>query len=105
MPDLLKLVGAPSPDELDLDAINAKLATANPEDVIRFARDTFGDDVITTSSFGAESALMLHLVSRVIDKPRVVFIDTGFLHPETYWFAEELTKLPVMRIGAAMRPH
>ena len=92
MPEPLKLVGARASAELDLDAINAKLGTASPEDVVRFARDTFGDDVITTSSFGAESALMLHLVSRVIDKPRVVFIDTGFLHPETYWFAEELTK-------------
>jgi phosphoadenosine phosphosulfate reductase len=92
MAESLKLVPASTALEIDLDAVNEALANATPEDVIRFARDTFGDDVITTSSFGAESALMLHLVSRVIQKPRVVFLDTGYLHPETYWFAEELTK-------------
>lgn len=92
MAESLKLVAANAPLEIELGAVNQKLASATPEEVIRFARDTFGDDVITTSSFGAESALMLHLVSRVIQKPRVVFLDTGYLHPETYWFAEELTK-------------
>jgi phosphoadenosine phosphosulfate reductase len=92
MHESLKLVDARAGLEIDLDSVNAKLAAATPEEVVRFARDTFGDAVITTSSFGAESALMLHLVSRVISKPRVVFLDTGYLHPETYWFAEELTK-------------
>src|SRR5688572_29202893 len=92
MAESLKLVPASTSLEIDLEAVNAQLANATPEDVVRFARDTFGDDVITTSSFGAESALMLHLVSRVIQKPRVVFLDTGYLHPETYWFAEEQTK-------------
>jgi phosphoadenosine phosphosulfate reductase len=92
MAEPLKLVGAQDSLELELDAVNEKLASATPEEVLRFARDTFGSDVITTSSFGAESALMLHLVSGVIPKPRVVFLDTGYLHPETYWFAEELTK-------------
>lgn len=58
--------------------------------VLEWTRLTFGDDVILTSSFGAESALMLHLVSEVIPNVRVVFIDTGYLFPETYRFAREL---------------
>ena len=45
-----------------------------------------------SSSFGAESALMLHLVTRDAPGIPIVFLDTGYLFPETYQFAEELTQ-------------
>jgi phosphoadenosine phosphosulfate reductase len=35
---------------------------------------------------------MLHLATRVAPEIPVVFIDTGYLFPETYRFADELTK-------------
>jgi phosphoadenosine phosphosulfate reductase len=83
------------PDEapnLDLDALNAELRDAAAEDVLEWARNTFGDDLVLTSSFGADSAVMLHLVHRIAPRTRVLFLDTGYLFPETYQFAEELTK-------------
>jgi len=66
------------------------LVRQGPEAIVRWTSQSFHDDVILTSSFGAESAVMLHLVSRIIPSVRVVFIDTGYLFPETYRFAEEL---------------
>ncbi len=87
----LKLVGPHHPP-LDLAAINDRLAGAAPETVLGWARDTFNGSIILTSSFGADSALMLHLVTRVIPRITVVFLDTGYLFPETYRFAEELTE-------------
>lgn len=87
----LKLVESPAP-ELDLDAVNARLASASAEAVLEWARDEFGTDLIMSSSFGAESAVMLHLVSKVIPDVPVVFVDTGYLFPETYQFAEELSR-------------
>jgi phosphoadenosine phosphosulfate reductase len=86
----LKLVDSRDPAALDLDALNLRLAEASPEAVLEWARDTFGEQLILTSSFGADSALMLHLVSRVIPRIPVVFLDTGYLFPETYQFAEAL---------------
>ncbi len=45
-----------------------------------------------SSSFGAQSAVMLHLlVSRKPDIP-VVVIDTGYLFPETYRFIDSMTE-------------
>lgn len=38
---------------------------------------------VVTSSFGAESAPLLHMLSRVAPKVPVVFLDTGFHFPET----------------------
>src|ERR1700722_2530713 len=45
---------------------------------------------VLTSSFGAQAAVMLHLVNQVIPKIPVVLIDTGYLFPETYRFIDDL---------------
>jgi phosphoadenosine phosphosulfate reductase len=92
---------------IDLPAVNAGLEGAPASEVLSWTRDVFGDDVILSSSFGAESALMLHLVKQWLPNVRVVFIDTGYLFPETYRFAEELTQrfdLDVRVYGPAMTP-
>lgn len=86
----------PAPPAIDLDRVHADLSAVagSPSDralaVVRWAVRSFGDRLIMTSSFGAESAVMLHLVTRVVPDIPVVFIDTGYLFPETYRFAEQL---------------
>lgn len=67
------------------------LEQATAEERVRWAVETFGDGLVLTTSFGIQSALMLHLVTRVAPKIPVVFIDTGYLFPETYRFARDLT--------------
>ncbi|HEX3914768.1 MAG TPA: phosphoadenylyl-sulfate reductase [Steroidobacteraceae bacterium] len=47
---------------------------------------------VLTSSFGAQSAVMLHLVNEVNPGVTVVLLDTGYLFPETYSFIDELTE-------------
>jgi len=47
---------------------------------------------VLTSSFGAQAAVTLHLVTRVRPRIPVVLIDTGYLFPETYRFVDELTQ-------------
>jgi phosphoadenosine phosphosulfate reductase len=54
---------------------------------------------VLTSSFGAQAAVMLHLVNRVIPGIPVVLIDTGYLFPETYRFIDTLTE----RLGLDLR--
>jgi len=104
MAEALRLVPASStstpPSELrrstladsDRERLNKELESESPESIVAWAGRTFGESVILSSSFGAESALMLHLVTRVLPKIRVVFLDTGYLFPETYRFAEDLRK-------------
>lgn len=77
---------------LDLPILNARLGTASAEEITRFAVDTFGDGLILSSSFGAQAAVMLRLATLVKPNIPVVFVDTGYLFPETYKFADELTK-------------
>lgn len=50
-------------------------------------------DVLLTSSFGANSAFLLHLVSQVQPRQKVYFIDTTYHFPETIAYKEQLTSL------------
>lgn len=70
---------------------NQLLAALNPQERIEWAEATFGAGLVLSSSFGIQSAVMLHLATRVVPGIPVIFIDTGYLFPETYRFIDELT--------------
>ena len=76
---------------VDLAAVNGKLSHEPAEERIAWAAREYGGGLVLSSSFGAQAAVMLGLVSRVAPGIPVVFIDTGYLFPETYRFADELT--------------
>ncbi len=52
----------------------------------------FGSSLVLSTSFGAQSAVMLHLATQLAPGIPVVFVDTGYLFPETYLFADLLTQ-------------
>jgi phosphoadenosine phosphosulfate reductase len=66
--------------------------------LIERAAAAHGDGLVLSTSFGIHSAAMLHLATRVVPRIPVVWADTGYLPPETYRFAEELTE----RLGLAL---
>jgi len=78
--------------DIDLRTANQQLAGADPLQIVRWATETFGDRLVMSSSFGIQAAVMLHLVTSIAPKTPVIFIDTGYLFPETYTFAEALTQ-------------
>ena len=49
-------------------------------------------DIALVSSFGAESAALLHLVSQIDSSVPVLFLDTGKHFPETLAYRDELTE-------------
>ncbi len=71
---------------------NARLEKLPPEDRLAYAVDLFGDKLMFTSSFGAGSAVLLHLWSRVASHLPVIFLDTGFLFSETLAYKNLLAK-------------
>jgi phosphoadenosine phosphosulfate reductase len=81
---------APRGPSLDLARENARLEKASPEERLAFAAETFGEDLLFTSSFGAQSGVLLHLWSVVCRHLPVTFIDTGFLFDETLVYRNEL---------------
>jgi len=57
---------------------------------LQWAQATFGGGVVASTSFGIQSALTLHLLHTHAPQVPVVFVDTGYLFPETYQYAELL---------------
>lgn len=75
-----------------LTNVNPDLALHSAEERVAWAVETFGERLVMSTSFGIQSAVMLHLVAQVAPRMPVVFIDTGYLFPETYRFADDLTR-------------
>lgn len=76
--------------EIDVAWQNAQLETQTAQDRVAWAVETFGDRLVMSSSFGAQAAVMLHLVTSFKPNIPVVLVDTGYLFPETYQFIDEL---------------
>jgi phosphoadenosine phosphosulfate reductase len=83
-------VANPVADKLDLDAINPMLESRDAIKIVEWSIATFGDDIVMTSSFGEQASVLLHMATRVKPNIRIIFIDTGYLFPETYQFMEDL---------------
>lgn len=73
----------------NLQARADKLSAA---ELIEESSELFGDRLVLSTSFGIQSAVMLHLATTVVPRIPVIWIDTGYLFPETYRFAEELSQ-------------
>lgn len=77
--------------ESQLEAVNPCLEGMAAQERVQWALDFLPAEPILTSSFGAQSAVMLHLVSGLRADIPVVLIDTGYLFPETYSFIDQLS--------------
>lgn len=95
--DLARLDGIGALDELEsrrhaLDHCNELFASRSAEERVAWALQHLPSRHVLTSSFGAQAAVSLHLVTRHAPDIQVIFIDTGYLFPETYRFVDELAE-------------
>jgi phosphoadenosine phosphosulfate reductase len=76
----------------DLEEINVTLSKLNAEQRIIWAIENLPPNAMLSSSFGIQSAVMLHLVTQQVPDIPIVLTDTGYLFPETYQFIEQLAE-------------
>ena len=101
----LTVVREPS-DQHALQTINDAFESFSALKRVERAIELLPATHVMTSSFGAQAAVMLHLVNEVAPRIPVVLIDTGYLFPETYRFVDDLTErlrlnLKVVRSNAS----
>jgi phosphoadenosine phosphosulfate reductase len=76
--------------ELAID-LNARFENASAQEVIAFAvREGFQGSVGAVSSFGTESAVLLHLIASVEKSTPILFLDTGKHFGETLDYKRDL---------------
>jgi phosphoadenosine phosphosulfate reductase len=67
--------------------------------------DLFAGHIALVSSFGADSAVLLHMVSRIAPATPVIFIDTGHLFPETLIYRDQLVATLGLTDVRTVRPN
>jgi phosphoadenosine phosphosulfate reductase len=71
---------------------SAELESRSAQERVAFALEHLPGPHVLTSSFGAQAAVSLHLVTRLAPDIPVIVVDTGYLFPETYRFIDELSQ-------------
>ena len=71
-----------------------------PEERLAWGLNQFGERFALTTSFGIQSAVLLHMLSTLPggDAVPVIWVDTGYLPAETYCYANQLTDLLKIRL-------
>ena len=75
---------------VNLDVATRELAGRSAEEILKWAADAFGDRVAVACSFGAEDVVLVDMLARVADGPRIFALDTGRLHEATYEVMERV---------------
>lgn len=85
--------------------LDAELRHAHPRTIIEAALETFGDKLGLVSSFGAESAVLLDIASKVDPNIPVLFLDTGMLFGQTLDYRKNLASHLGLTDVRDLRPH
>ncbi|MGB3165614.1 MAG: phosphoadenylyl-sulfate reductase [Alteraurantiacibacter sp.] len=95
----------PAYAQADADALNARFTGVETLTMLRelFAEGTLGR-VAVVSSFGTESAVLLHLVAEADPAVPVVFVDTLKMFPETLAYRKTLIERLGIRNASVVQP-
>ena len=71
---------------------NETLEKLTATERVEWAMENLPSHFVLSSSFGIQSAVMLHMLTEVDPDIPVLLTDTGHLFPETYQFVDQLTE-------------
>ncbi len=77
---------------MNIAELNKKFETADPHAILRWVSATYGKSAALSSSFGAQSPVLLHMIAEIDPSIPILFLDTGFLFKETIQYKDQLKK-------------
>ncbi|MFD2257491.1 phosphoadenylyl-sulfate reductase [Luteolibacter algae] len=78
---------------VDAAGLSEELAGLRAGERLELLYERLGSRLVASTSFGLQAAVMLKLLHDHAPKVPVISIDTGFLFPETYRYAEKLMEM------------
>ncbi len=69
--------------EIDWSRVNERLNNGRPQEILRWAVETFYPKLTMATAFGPEGCVILHMLSEIEPRERVFNLDTGYQFPET----------------------
>ena len=93
-------------DKSEVDAMAARFADADPEEVIAWALSGFGDAAVVVTGLQAEGMIILDMACRLRPSVCALTVDTGRLPQETYSFIDRVRDhYPAMRLRTLFPDH
>ena len=81
-------------DAIAASRLESRFARLNATSLLRLAiEDLFPGNIALVSSFGADSAALLHMVAQIDKATPVVFVDTGQHFPETLAYRDRARRI------------
>jgi phosphoadenosine phosphosulfate reductase len=79
--------------EAQVKLLNRMYSERDAQDILQHAlTEQFSGEIALVSSFGADSSVLLHMVSQIDVRTPVLFVDTGKLFGETKRYRDELVE-------------
>jgi phosphoadenosine phosphosulfate reductase len=78
--------------DINFEPLNQEFETRPAEEIVQWAVKTFAPNIAMATSFGAESAVLLHLVTQIDPQIPVLFTNTGFHFKETLEHRDKLVE-------------
>jgi phosphoadenosine phosphosulfate reductase len=91
--------------EARADELSARFEGADAETLLRLALSLYQGRIALVSSFGAESAVLLHMVAQIDKATPVIFLDTGRLFAQTMLYRNELARILGLTDVRTAKPH
>ncbi|HEU0221504.1 MAG TPA: phosphoadenylyl-sulfate reductase [Paracoccaceae bacterium] len=97
-----KLVRLPA--ETVAAALNRLAEGMSPQEIMQLAMQAFSGRIALVSSFGSESAALLHMVGEIDRATPVLFLETGMLFAATIAYQQDLAELLGLTDVRLIRP-
>ncbi|MEM8658543.1 MAG: phosphoadenosine phosphosulfate reductase family protein, partial [Pseudomonadota bacterium] len=76
--------------DLTVQALNARYEGAPAEEILHAGLRFYAGGIALVSSFGAESAVLLHMAAQINPHVPVLMVDTRMLFPQTIAYQQDL---------------
>lgn len=79
-------------NESEIAEICRELDARTPQETLAWAMDRYGDKLALATSFQIDGMAILDMASKIGPPPRVITVDSGRLHPETYDLMDQVSE-------------
>lgn len=93
--------------QTQIEAFSSQLESASPQEILRWATETYGDKLAIVTSFQITGIVTLHMLKDIAPHTPVLTLDTGYLFPETYDLMDTLEQqfnLNLIRVKPRQTP-
>ena len=74
----------------DIEAASLSLQASTPQEILRWAVETFHPRLTMATAFGAEGCCLIHMLAEIEPAVRIFNLDTGYQFPETLELRERI---------------